>query len=179
MVEKLQKNTGCEIGKKVKRQLEFEKKFALDELQIKKVDKNTDLANKLISFVENFSWKEIKSHMLEILKTWDFVEWETPFVAIVNGQVVGMSLFMMTDYYQLPEIYPWITSIFVAEDYRGNRISEKLIDFANEYAKSKGFKRTYIPSEHIGLYEKFGYQYLRDITNYANETDRLYIKELK
>ena len=41
-----------------------------------------------------------------------------------------------------------------------------------------GFTRTYIPSEHIGLYEKYGYRYLKDIVNFGNGTDRLYVKEL-
>lgn len=153
--------------------------FNIKSLEIKKVDINTDLATKLIKFVENFSWKEVKSHMLELLHAWAFTDWESPFVAIVNGQIVGMATIMKTDYYPLPEIYPWVSSIFVTEDYRGHRISEKLIEFANEYAKECGFARTYIPSEHIGLYEKFGYKYLKDITNYSNETDRLYVKELK
>lgn len=152
--------------------------FNIEELEIKKVDKNTDLADRLICFVENFSWEEVKSHMLEILKKWAFSDWETPFIAMVNGQIVGMACIMKTDYYPLPEIYPWVSSVFVSEDYRGHRISEKLIDFANEYAKECGFSRTYIPSEHIGLYEKFGYRYLKDIKNYGNETDRLYVKEL-
>lgn len=155
------------------------KDFSIDALEIKKVDKNTELADRLINFVENFSWEEVREHMLQILKAWEFTDWETPFAAIVNGQIVGMASIMKTDYYPLPEIYPWISSVFVTEDYRGNRISEKLIDFANEYAKECGFARTYIPSEHIGLYEKFGYRYLKDITNYGNGTDRLYYKELK
>lgn len=151
----------------------------MDELKIKKVEKNTDWADQLICFVENFSWKEVKNHILEILQAWAFTDWETPFVAILNGQIVGMAFIMKTDYYPLPKIYPWVSCVFVTEDYRGNRISEKLINFANEYAKECGFARTYIPSEHIGLYEKFGYKYLKDITNYGNETDRLYVKELK
>lgn len=155
------------------------KDFSMDVLEIKKVDKNTDLADRLINFVENFSWEEVKEHMLRILREWDFTDWETPFAATVNGQIVGMATVMKTDYYPLPEIYPWISSVFVAEDYRGRRISEKLIDFANEYAKEQGFAKTYIPSEHVGLYEKFGYRYLKDITNYGNGTDRLYVKELK
>lgn len=67
---------------------------------------------------------------------------------------------------------------FVSEDYRGHRISEKLIDFANKYAQENGFDRTYIPSEHTDLYEKFGYCYLKDIVNYGNGTDRMYVKEL-
>ena len=53
------------------------------------------------------------------------------------------------------------------------------MDYANDYAKSLGFERTYIPSEHVGLYEKYGYTYLKDIVNYGGGVDRLYVKELK
>ncbi len=151
----------------------------MDTLEIKKVDRGTDLADKLICFVENFSWEDVKSHMLSELQAWTFTDWETPFVAIINGQIVGMAYIRKEDYYSLPEIYPWISGIFVTENYRGHRISEKLISFANEYAKENGFNKTYIPSIHIGLYEKYGYCYLRDIVNYGNGTDRLYVKKLK
>ena len=153
--------------------------FSMDTIEIRKVDKDTDLAEKLIRFVENFSWEDVKEHILGMLRTWVFTDWETAFVAIVDGQIAGMTTIMKTDYYPLPEIYPWISSVFVAEDYRGHRISEKLIAFANAYAKENGFDRTYIPSEHIGLYEKYEYRYLKDIVNYGNGTDRLYVKELK
>lgn len=78
-----------------------------------------------------------------MLQAWAFTDWETPFVEIVNGQILGMASIMKTDYYPLPEISPWVSSVFVSEDYRGHRISEKLIDFANEYAKEYGFARTY------------------------------------
>ena len=153
--------------------------FKIDALEIKKVDKNTDLADKLICFAENFSWEEVKDHLLSILRSWAFTDWEAPFASTANGQIIGMALIMKTDYYPLPDIYPWISCIFVTEEYRGCRISEKLIAFANEYAKESGFARTYIPTEHIGLYEKFGYTYLKNIINYGGGTDRLYFKELK
>ena len=116
---------------------------------------------------------------MQILKNWEFEEWETPFAATVNGNVIGMVTIMKSDYYPLPEIYPWISTLFVAEEYRGNRISGKLIDFANDYAKEKSFERTYIPTEFVGLYEKYGYCYIKDIVNYGNGIDRLYAKELK
>lgn len=153
--------------------------FSMDALEIKTVDKGTELADKLIAFVENFSWEAVKEHTLGILRGWEFTDWETPFAAIVNGKIVGMVSVMKTDYYPLPEIYPWVSGIFVAEDCRGYRVSEKLIDFANRYAKENGFEKTYIPSEHAGLYEKYGYRYLKDIVNYGNGKDRLYVKELK
>ena len=31
----------------------------IDSLEIRKVDKDTELAEKLLDFVENFSWEEI------------------------------------------------------------------------------------------------------------------------
>ena len=147
--------------------------------EIRKVDKNTELAQQLITFVENFSWEEVKEHTLQNLRNWVFTDWETMFAALVDGQIVGMASLCKTDYYPLPEICPWVSSLFVSEEYRGRRISETLIDFANQYAKELGFDRTYIPTEHVGLYEKYGYRYLRDIVNYGGGTDRLYCKELK
>ncbi len=179
-IERTPKSTVYETARKVERHFGFVKNgFGIDSLKIEKVEKNTDLAYKLSRFVENFSWEDVKKHMLEMLQKWVFTDWETPFAATVNGKIVGMASIMKTDYYPLPKIYPWVSSIFVAEDYHGYRISEKLIDFANKYAKECGFSKTYIPSEHIGLYEKFGYLYLKDITNYGNGKDRLYVKELK
>ncbi len=178
-IERTENSTIGDTVRKVEQHFGFVKKdFNMDTLEIRKVDRDTDLADKLIRFVENFSWEEVKEHILWVLRTWQFTDWETMFVATVDGQIVGMTSIMKADYYPLPEIYPWISSVFVTEEYRGHRISEKLINFANVYAKEAGFIRTYIPSEHIGLYEQYGYHYLKDIVNFGNGIDRLYVKEL-
>ena len=146
---------------------------------VEKVERGTEAATALLGFVQNFSWDEVKEHTVRVIKNWEFEEWETPFVAMVDGRIVGMVTVMKTDYYPLPEIYPWISTLFVSEEYRGKRISERLVDFANSYAKDLGFDKTYIPSEHVGLYEKYGYTYIKDIVNYGGDTDRLYAKELR
>ena len=151
----------------------------MDAVSIKKVDKCTELADELRNFVSNFSWLEVKDHTVRLIENWNFDQWETPFVAILNGEIVGMATLMKSDYYPLPEIYPWVSTIFVTERYRGNRISEELIRFANQYAKEIGFTKTYIPTEHVGLYEKYGYRYVRDIVNYGKGVDRLYMKDLE
>lgn len=41
-----------------------------------------------------FSWEDVKEHMLEMLQAWAFTDWETPFVAIVDGKIVGMAFIM-------------------------------------------------------------------------------------
>lgn len=172
-IERASKSTVEETVEKVERHFGL-----VNLLEIKKVDRNTELADELVRFVENFSWEDVKEHTLQVLRNWDFTDWETMFVALINNQIVGMASIEKTDYYPMPEIYPWVSSIFVEEEYRGHRISERLIEAANQYAKSLGFKETYIPSEHIGLYEKYGYHYVKDIVNYSNGIDRLYVKQL-
>ena len=148
-------------------------------ITIQKVDKGTELAGALLEYVKNFSWEEVKEHTLRVVQNWEFEDWETPFAAMAGNSIVGMVTIMKTDYYPLPEIYPWVSTLFVSEAYRGHRISGMLIDFANRYAKQMGFERTYIPTEHIGLYEKYGYRYIKDIVNYGGDTDRLYAKDLR
>ena len=154
------------------------RKFSEEALEIKKVDRDTELHSMLIDFVEHFSWEDVREHTLWMLRNWQFTDWESMFVALVNGQIVGMASIRKTDYYPLPEIYPWVSSVFVTEAYRGHRISEALITAINEYARELGFTRTYIPSEHVGLYEQYGYEYLQDIVNYGGGTDRLYVMNL-
>ena len=148
-------------------------------VRIMKVEKDSRLREALTEFVRDFSWEEVKEHTLRVLRNWEFEEWETPFAALADGRVVGMITVAKTDYYPLPEIFPWVSTLFVTEEYRGRRLSQRLIDFANDYARELGFTRTYIPSEHVGLYEKYGYTYLKDIVNYGGGVDRLYAKDLK
>lgn len=148
------------------------------DVTILKVEKDTDVSKELFDFIKNCSWIEVKEHLASMVENWSFTEWETIFVATVNEKIVGICSIMKTDYYPLPELYPWISSVYVKEDFRGNRISEKLIEFANQYAKEIGFDKTYIPTEFEGLYEKYGYQFIKKITNYGGGIDRLLVKEI-
>lgn len=52
---------------------------------------------------------------------------------------------------------PYIGYMFVLEPYRGNRLSEKLIDSALKYAVELGFDKAFLVSDHINLYEKYGF----------------------
>ena len=148
-------------------------------VKIYKVYKDTDLAQELLRFVEECSWHEVKGHIAEMLRSWEFTDWECMFAAVQDGKIVGMASIMKSDYYPLPDIYPWISCIFVSEDARGHRISGLLIDRANEYAREIGFAKSYIPTAFKGLYEHYGYKYIRDIINFGGGIDRLYVKELQ
>lgn len=144
---------------------------------IRKVDKDTELSKMLLSFVENCSWTEAKDHIAGMIRSWAFSDWETMFAALRDGKIVGMASAMKTDYYPLPDICPWVSCVFVSEEYRGQKISGELIEYANQYLKDHGFSRSYIPTEFFGIYEHYGYVYLKDIVNYGGGTDHLFVKE--
>ena len=144
---------------------------------IRKVDKDSELSKMLLSFVENCSWTEAKDHIAGMIRSWAFSDWETMFAALRDGKIVGMASAMKTDYYPLPDICPWVSCVFVSEEYRGQKISGELIEYANQYLKDHGFSRSYIPTESFGIYEHYGYIYLKDIVNYGGGTDHLFVKE--
>ena len=149
-----------------------------EAVSVEKVERDTPRAEELLRFIGDCSWEEAKDHLAELIRSWNFAGDEAVFAAVADGRIVGMATFLMTDYYPLPEVYPWVSSVFVDEAYRGRGISGLLIGRANAYAKSLGCERTYIPSSFFGLYEKYGYRYLRDIVNYGGGTDHLFVKEL-
>ena len=151
----------------------------LDDFSVRKVDRGTPLAEQLLAFVENCSWAEVKDHTARLIRNWGFSGWETMFAATEGGRIIGMASVMKEDYYPLPDIYPWVSTLFVSEEYRGLRVCEKLVACANDYLRAQGFSRSYIPSEYAGLYERYGYSYVRDITNYGGSSDHLYVKNLK
>jgi len=75
---------------------------------------------------------------------------------------------------------PWIGCVFTYPEYRGNRLSEKLIYLAEEYAvKEFNAEYTFISTDHIGLYEKFGYEFFTESDTVWGETTRVMRKKVR
>ena len=72
---------------------------------------------------------------------------------------------------------PYIGFMFVDEEYRGNRLSQKLIQYAIEYIKNVGYDKVYIVSDHVNLYEKNGFRVIdRKIAPWGSE-EKIYVQE--
>ena len=155
------------------------------KIKVLKVEPGTEPAEKLLRFVENSSWEEVREHTAAMIREAQFEDWESMFAAVdteadaeAGGRIVGHASIMKTDYYPLDDIFPWISTVFVTEEYRHRGICGQLIEAINGYAKELGFRRTYIPSEFFGLYERYGYRCVKDIVNYGGGTDHLFAKEI-
>ena len=98
-------------------------------------------------------------------------------MAIVDEKPIAYCTLAEKD--ELPEQYsfsPFIGFVFVDEKYRGNRISELLINEAFEYARTLEFQTVYIMSGEKGLYEKYGFTKIGNFETVYGTVDGLFIK---
>ena len=129
---------------------------------------------KTIQFAQACPWRAGPYLANEMRKN-TFHDWERVFAAVIDGEIVGFCTFTKSD--ELPESYgysPFIGFVFVGEEHRGNRLSERMIEAAAEYAGQIGFEKLFIMSGEKGLYEKYGFRKIGDFPTIFNTTDQLF-----
>ena len=132
-----------------------------------------------ISLANRCSWRA-GPLLAEKMKKNDFKEWERVCAACVGGKVAGFCIVAEKD--ELPEKYPFtpfIGFVFVAEEYRGKRLSEKMIQHGAAYACHLGYEQIYIMSGEIGLYEKYGFVKLGDFETIYGNVDQLFVMNIR
>lgn len=118
-------------------------------------------------------------HLADMLRENRFQEWESVFAAISDDEIIGYCTFLKTDYYPENRYSPWISTIFVDEKHRGNRVSQRMIETVIEYAKTQHFLRVYIPSDMVGFYEKYGFIKIDELMNYGGDIDSIFAKDIQ
>ena len=72
---------------------------------------------------------------------------------------------------------PWIGFVYTFPEYRGNSYSRVLLQYVEEIAPKYGFEKIYISTKHVGLYEKYGYEFCQRAIDWRNEEQRIYCKK--
>ncbi len=132
---------------------------------------------KTIDYAKNSSW-EAGKHLAELMENNQFSDWESVFIAMQNEEILGYCTFLKEDYFPQNRYSPWISTIFVDEKARGNRISQQMIEEVIEYAKQNGFEKVYLPSDIKGFYEKYDFRPIDTLKNYGGDMDTVFIREI-
>jgi len=128
----------------------------VDNIEIKELSHNDLLWDKVAGYAKNCSWKA-GATLSKLMKNNDFSDLERVFVAFSGDEIAGYCTLSESDCIPNVPYTPYISFVFVDKLFRGNRISEKLCSRVIEYAKSIGFERVYLISDHVNLYEKYGF----------------------
>lgn len=137
----------------------------------------TPLWDALEHYARHCSWAA-GPHLAEMLRANRFSDWETVFVAMQDGEIIGYCTFLKTDYYPENRYWPWISSIFVGEAHRSQGVCGMLIEAAIRYAREQGFNRVYIPSDMLGFYERYGFARIDELTNYGGDVDHIFARDI-
>ncbi|MBQ8201936.1 MAG: GNAT family N-acetyltransferase [Clostridia bacterium] len=146
-------------------------------LRITRVTPDMPLWNALVDYAANCSWLA-GPHVADMLREHRFAGWESIFAAVKGEDIVGYCTFLQTDYYPENRYWPWISSIFVGEQHRGQGVCGHLIHAAIEYARTCGFTTVYIPSGMLGFYERYGFHKIDELTNYGGDTDSIFARDV-
>lgn len=91
-----------------------------------------------------------------------------------DGEIIGCAGLITNDFISRGDLYPWICALFIDEKHRGNAYATLLMDRAKSDAKKMGFDYVYLCTEHIGYYEKYGFQYIGQGYHPWGEESRIY-----
>ncbi|MBQ3055147.1 MAG: GNAT family N-acetyltransferase [Oscillospiraceae bacterium] len=103
------------------------------------------------------------------------------FVVMSGKSPVGMYQLSMTDdLYGRPDLYPWLINVYVPEEHRGKNLCRFMMERVAETAQKAGLKRLYLYTNHVGLYEKFGWEFIEEVPTFHEESplERLYQLEV-
>ncbi len=101
----------------------------------------------------------------------------TVFLLIDGDKLVSFVSLAERDCVDAPDFTPWIGFVHTAPEYRGHRHVGKLLDHACAVAHQHGAARVYLDTDHVGLYEKYGFTYLENRVDINGEDSRIYVRE--
>lgn len=99
------------------------------------------------------------------------------FITADSEKLVSFCTLTCRDCIKDDDLFPWIGFVFTSPEYRGNRYSGEIIEFACEEAKKQGYNKVYIATDHVGLYEKYGFIYMESRTDIYGEESRIYYRK--
>lgn len=134
--------------------------------------------NMLLEYLKNCDWDAGKL-LAELLIKDEFFNKEDKILFLLdNNFIVSFLTLAHQDCIADKTLSPWIGFVYTDKKYRGHRNSEILIKYALNIAKLNGNKNVYLATDHIGLYEKYGFTYWKNMEDIYKEDSRIYTYNL-
>ena len=94
------------------------------------------------------------------------------------GRLLGAAFAPYDDVWDDRSETPWIGFVYTFPAYRGRHCAGQLLAYCEQLAAQSGKQYVYISTPHVGLYEKYGYDFHRHANDYLGNACRVYRKEL-
>jgi len=147
-------------------------------MEIKFLTTKDNLWDKLIEYANSCDW-EAGPILAKKMKENNFLDWERLFIATENDKIIWFCTFTKEDWIPDCDYSPFVWFIFVNSNYRWKRVSEKMINAVEKYAKTLNFKKLYIVSDHKWLYEKYWFEKIDKKTDEMWRIETIFCRDIK
>ena len=142
----------------------------------------SDRQTELVAQIATCQWRAAK-FLVELLGKGTFHEtlggWGDVYLLMDGEKLVSFATLTGQDSIRDERLTPWIGFVHTAPSYRGHRYAGYLLSHAEVVAASRGFERIYIATDHVGLYEKYGYVYKENRVDYWGSDQQVLYKNLE
>lgn len=117
--------------------------------------------------------------LMEESKTDEAFGGKTEILLLTEGKLLmSLCTFAPQDEIDDPEMTPWLGFVYTFPRFRGRRCFGEIVKYAEEKARKLGYKTIYVSSEEKGLYEKYGFKFLKNAESVHGYETRIFFKQL-
>ncbi len=98
------------------------------------------------------------------------------YLCLNGGNIVGGMGVIENDFHDRKDLAPNVCAVYTKKDYRCRGIAGHLLGLVVEDMRSKGISPLYLVTDHIGFYERYGWEFLCMVQGDGEpEMTRMYI----
>lgn len=98
------------------------------------------------------------------------------YLCLNDGEIIGGLGVIENDFHDSPDLSPNVCAVYTEERFRGQGIAGRLLYMAVEDLRSKGVSPVYLVTDHIGFYEKYGWEFFCTVQCHGEDhRSRMYI----
>lgn len=122
-------------------------------------------------------WRVPKEAYLQCMESFLCGETEYGWFLSLDGEkIIGGLGVIENDFHNRKDLTPNICAVYTEKEYRGQGVAGRLLNMAVEDLKSKRKTPVYLLTDHIGFYEKYGFEFYCMVKgNGEEEFSRMYI----
>lgn len=140
-----------------------------------------DNKEELIQKIAVCDWSAAR-FLVQLLKEGTFYKtlggWGELYLLMDGEALVSFATFTGQDAVRDESLMPWIGFVFTVPAYRGHRYAGRVLAHAEAAAAARGYDKIYIGTDHVGLYEKYGYEYQENRIDCWGSDQRVLFKKL-
>ena len=82
------------------------------------------------------------------------------YLCLDGETIVGGMGVIENDFHERKDLAPNVCAVYTEEAYRGRGVAGRLLDLTVEDQRAKGISPLYLVTDHIGFYERCGWEFL-------------------